>query len=251
MNRKTLSILLVAVLCLQGWATRISNVQVDMLKGYMKTPVNVSDTATFYMGRLTYTFLAEGKDSVFIDFTITTQDYLDTVEIFEKTGDVWNIRQNNPGDTLKTIYFRAKLINYGAVGTYIATVTADTNMSSMWKKADSLVRLMSMKNRNLMLYANTEWEGFGTDDMTLSNTNWTWLVGWRCSDGPHGVRWPIGPAYGPAIYGAGDTMTLYCTIAPSTPLLEDGTSQTPNEIPEQPRHHGLAGRLRRHKKRSV
>jgi len=212
MNRKILSILLFAAVCLPGWAMRISNAQVDMLKGYMKGPVNVSDTATFYMGRLTYTFAAEGKDSVFLDFTITTQDYADTVEIVEKSGDLWNVKQNNAGDTLKTIYFRAKLINYVS-GTYVATIAADTCMSGMWRMADSLVKLMSMKNRKLMLYANSDWKGFGTDDMTLSSTNGTWLVGWRCSDGPHGVRWPIGPAYGPAIYGAGDTMTLFCTEA--------------------------------------
>ena len=212
MNRKILSILLFAAVCLPVRATRVSNVQVDMLKGYMKVPVSVSDTATFYMGRLTYTFAAEGKDSVFLDFTITTQDYADTVEIVEKSGDLWDVRQNNAGDTLKTIYFRAKLVNYVS-GTYVATISADTAMSGMWRMADSLVRLMSMKNRKLMLYANTNWKSFGTDDMTLSSTNGTLLVGWRCSDGPHGVRWPIGPAYGPAIYGAGDTMTLFCTEA--------------------------------------
>jgi beta-glucosidase len=210
MNRKILLILLFAAVCLPVLATRISNVQVDMLKGYLKAPINVSDTATLYMGRLTYTFAAQGKDSVFLDFTITTQDHADTVEIIEKSGDLWNVKQNNAGDTLKTIYFRAKLVNYVS-GTYVATVNADTAMSGMWRMADSLVRLMSMKNRNLMLYANSNWKGFGTDDMTLSSTNGTWLVGWRCSDGPHGVRWPIGPAYGPAIYGAGDTMTLFCT----------------------------------------
>jgi beta-glucosidase len=202
--------LLLAAACLPVRATLISNVQVDMLKGYMKVPVSASDTATFYMGRLTYTFAAEGTDSVFLDFTITTQDYADTVEIVEKTGDLYNVKQRNADDTLKTIYFRARLINY-VPGTYVATITADTAMSGLWRMADSLVRLMSMKNRNLMLYANTNWVGFGTDDMTLSSTNGTWLVGWRCSDGPHGVRWPIGPAYGPAIYGAGDTMTLFCT----------------------------------------
>ncbi|MBN2188512.1 MAG: glycoside hydrolase family 3 C-terminal domain-containing protein [Chitinispirillaceae bacterium] len=210
MKRKILSMLLFAAACLPLRATQISNVQVDMLKGYFKEPAGASDTASFYMGRLTYTFAAEGKDSVFLDFTITTQDYLDTVEIVEKTGDLWHVRQNNAGDTLKTIFFRARLLNYVS-GTYVATLSADTGMSGMWKTADSLVRLMSMKNRNLMLYANTNWVGFGTDDMTLSSTNGTWLVGWRCSDGPHGVRWPIGPAYGPAIYGAGDTMTLFCT----------------------------------------
>ena len=212
MNRIITTILLSAVTVLPGWATRISNVQVDLLKGYLRAPIDTTDTATFYMGRLTYTFVAEGKDSVFLDFNITTEDYVDTVEIFEKSGDIWHVKQNNAGDTLKTIYFRAKLINYVS-GSYVATIIANASMSALWKKADSLVRLMSMKNRKLMLYASSNWKGFGTDDMTFSSTNGTWLVGWRCSDGPHGVRWPIGPAYGPAIYGAGDIMTLYCTEA--------------------------------------
>jgi beta-glucosidase len=213
MNRTLLSFLLFAAAALPGWATQISNVQVDLLKCYRKSAVNITDTAYDYMGRLTYTFLAEGKDSVFLDFRITKQpDTLDSIGILEKTGDIGLVKQKNAGDTVKTIYFRARLIN-DVTGTYVATITANATMCALWKKADSLVRLMSLSVRQRMLYANSNWKGFGSDNEPLSSTNPTLLVGWRCSDGPNGIRWPIGPASGPAIYGAGDTMTLFATEA--------------------------------------
>jgi beta-glucosidase len=216
--RKTSLVVTVVVLAaavLPGWATKISNVNVDFIKASAKYAIDtaVYDTAYEYMGRLTYHFLAESNDSVDVDFVIRNQSAPDTLLLIEKSGDVGIINQKNAGETVKTIYFRVQVINPVASVHYVATVIVNANMSKMWKLADSLVGLMSMKNRQLMLYANSNWKGFGTDDMTLSSTNGTLLVGWRCSDGPHGVRWPIGPAYGPAIYGAGDTMTLFATEA--------------------------------------
>ena len=213
MNRTILSTLLFAALTLPGWATRISNVQVDLLKAYSKGPINTTDTAINYMGRITYTFVAEGKDSVFLDFCITKKDSLDSILILEKTGDVGCVKQNNAGDTVKTIYFRSRLIN-DVSGNYVATITANATMSAMWKLADSLAGLMNPLQKQQMLYAYTGSQllaNFGSDDMTIRNN--TLIVGWRCSDGPHGVRWPIGPASGIAIYGAGDTMTLFATEA--------------------------------------
>jgi beta-glucosidase len=124
------------------------------------------------------------------------------------------VKQANAGDTLKTVYFRAKITG-DASGTYVATVKADANMSQMWALADTLSKQMTPAQKQSLLYASTAaglLQNFGSFDFTMSNG--TMIAGWRCSDGPHGVRWTLlNGVTDLAPYGAGDTVTLFPTEA--------------------------------------
>ncbi|HAJ79421.1 MAG TPA: hypothetical protein DCO75_06580 [Fibrobacteres bacterium] len=207
---------LLAALIIPAQATQITNVKVDLLKGYAKDIVNTSDSAYYYMGRLTYTFKAEGKDSVWLDFTINKKGTTDSLWIYEKTGDCGLVKQANTADTLKTIYFRARILD-DISGAYVATITASAEMSKMWQKADSLVALMTNAQKLTQLYSWTtdaDLSGFGSDNITLSDGRT--FVGWRCADGPHGIRFPVTRGYlstDIAPYGSGDTATVFATEA--------------------------------------
>jgi beta-glucosidase len=202
------------MMILPAGATKISNVNVDLIKGYSAVMAGGAQVNS-YMGRLTYTFLAETNDSIFVDFSIGLQGSPDTIPIVEKIGDVGMVKQANAGDTLKTVYFRAKVTG-DASGIYVATVKADANMSQMWKLADSLVKLMTMQQKLENLYSwttVTDLAGFGADDITLSDGRV--VVGWRCSDGPNGIRFPANGinTIGIAIYGQGNVATDFPTEA--------------------------------------
>jgi beta-glucosidase len=205
---------LLAALIIPAQATQITNVKVDLLKGYAKDIVNTSDSAYYYMGRLTYTFKAEGKDSVWLDFVINKKGTTDSLLIYEKTGDCGLVKQTNTADTLKTIYFRARILD-DVSGAYVATITASAEMSKMWQKADSLVALMTNAQKLTLLYSKTDvadLKGFGSDDITLSDGRL--MVGWRSADGPHGIRFPVtGPITTIATFGSGDTATVFATEA--------------------------------------
>jgi beta-glucosidase len=88
-------------------------------------------------------------------------------------------------------------------------------MSQMWKLADTLAKQMTPAQKQSLLYVSTTdtlLKNFGSLDFTLSNG--TVIVGWRCSDGPHGVRWPLDNGITTlAPFGAGDTVTLFPTEA--------------------------------------
>ena len=212
MHRFFVSLMLIAALTPSVYAAKISNVKVDMVKGYGKYALNASDSAYLYMGRLTYNFLAEGKDSVFVDFTINKQGASDSAWVFEKTGDIGLVKQANAADTLKTAYFRVQLVN-DITGSYVANVSASANMSAMWKMADSLVNLMTLQQKLTLLYSWTtvnDLKGFGSDDFKLADG--TVIVGWRSADGPNGIRFPVtGPANTIAIYGSGNPATVFAT----------------------------------------
>ena len=109
MHRTIVSLCLLTALTIPVQATKISGVNVDLVKGCGEYSLNAVDTVFEYMGRLTYTFQAEGKDSVYLDFTVTKQGTQDTALVYEKTGDWGQVRQTNAADTLKTIYFRARI----------------------------------------------------------------------------------------------------------------------------------------------
>ena len=215
MYRIAISLFLFILLALPAQATKVSNVKVDMVKGYFKSVLTGTDSSFDYMGRITYRYLAEGSDSVFLDFTINNQGTQAAVPLLEKAGDWGIITQVNAADTLKTIYFRAGLTN-DITGNYVATLTAGANMSAMRKLADSLVNLMNVDQKQTMLYSWTAMDtlqGFGSDDMTLSNGKL--MVGWRSSDGPNGIRYPIGGLPNDiAIFGSGkQPATVFATEA--------------------------------------
>jgi beta-glucosidase len=211
MIKKYILCLLVLALVLPAGATKISNATVDLIKGYQAKNVNSVPTY-FYMGRLTYNFFSQGNDSVFVDFTITKQGAADTATIFEKIGDWGLVRQANATDTVKTVYFRLSLTN-DVSGNFAANVTANGNISSMMKLADSVLAHMSMQQKLTSLYSwttVTNLAGFGSDDIALSNGQT--LVGWRSSDGPNGIRFPVtGPINAIAIYGSGNPATVFPT----------------------------------------
>jgi beta-glucosidase len=209
MNTSLKAVLILTALSLPAAATKISNVKVDLIKGYSGVEEN-STVARSYMGRLTYNFLAESQDSISVDFVIKAQGSQDTIAILEKAGDVGFVKQKYASDTVKTVYFRAKVLGEPAAA-YIATISANANTSRMWKMADSLVGLMTYEQQQSMTYLSATYSWFGAENFTLPGN--ATVVGWRSSDGPHGVRWPIGPANDIAIYGAGDPVTLFPTEA--------------------------------------
>jgi beta-glucosidase len=209
MIKKTSIGILLASLLFGAGATSVSNVQISLVKGYAMGFAASGDTLRYYMGRITYTFNAQGMDSVVVGVAITNQATGNALVLPEVSGDVGLVQQNNAADTLKTIYFRAELAG-GFSGSYIASVTANGNMSRMRLLADSLVSQMTVTQRMHQLFNSADLNYFGADDQTLSNGKL--VVGWRCSDGPNGVRWPIGPADDTlAIYGAGNPATDFPT----------------------------------------
>ncbi|MBN2038375.1 MAG: glycoside hydrolase family 3 C-terminal domain-containing protein [Chitinispirillaceae bacterium] len=208
--KRTITILLLTLLALSpAEATKISNVKVDLIKGTV-TGTQGDQIVRYYMGRLTYTFLAEDKDSIYVDFVIKNQATGDTITVLEKSGDVGMVKQRFAADTQKTVYFRAAIVGMPA-DAYVATVTANADMSKMWALADSLVGLMSYEQQQSTLYLSAPFFWFGAENFAIPGN--TTIVGWRSSDGPHGVRWPIGPPNDIAIYGAGDPATLFPTEA--------------------------------------
>jgi beta-glucosidase len=205
MNKFLATTMVVLLALIPAQATRISNVKVDLVKGTV-SGTEGDQMSRYYMGRLTYTFLAEANDSIFVDFAIKEQGTEKTVAIMEKAGDVGMVKQRIATDTNKTVYFRAMVVGEPATA-YVAVVSADANVSKMWALADSLVKKMTIQQRASTLYAIQSLNGFGNDNMSVGGTT---IVGWRSADGPHGVRWPIGPRDDVfAIYGAGDTATLF------------------------------------------
>lgn len=196
-------------------ATRIPMAYVDMIKGYTKSVEENGDTAFHYMGRLRYRLIAEENDSIHVDFGIINNQTRQWLDVYERDGDVGLVNQRNASDTLKTIFFRTKVIG-DISGEYHALVFAEANKSRMWHMADSLVGLMTVAQKQSMLYVNMThpiYKMFGQDNFNLADG--TTIVGWRCADGPHGLRYPVGPQEPgtPYIYGAGDTVTLFPTEA--------------------------------------
>jgi len=119
-------------------ATKISNVKVDCIKGTV-TGTEGDQMTRFYMGRLTYTFLAEAQDSISVDFTVKDQVSGNPITVLKKSVTWALVKQRYAADTNKIVYFRAKI-----AGTpqppMSPPVTADANMSECGPAADSLVR---------------------------------------------------------------------------------------------------------------
>ena len=212
---KSLLHLLVAfvVLTVPSFASRITNVNVDFLKGFAQGVDANNDSVFFYMGRVTYNLYAEGNDQIITDLAIVKKGTDEKLVMTEKSGDIGIVRQKNAGDTLKTIYFRTQVTGSTA-GEYIGRIEATAQKDPYRAYAEALVAKMTVDQKQSMLYCTTderEYKHFGQDDMTLSDG--TKIVGWRCADGPHGIRYPLGAATGIAIYGAGDTVTLFPTEA--------------------------------------
>ncbi|MBN1578087.1 MAG: glycoside hydrolase family 3 C-terminal domain-containing protein [Chitinispirillaceae bacterium] len=198
-----------------GEAARISDVTVDFVKGYAKCLEQNGDTGYYYMGRVTYHLLAEGMDSIIVDFKVARKGTEDTLPIYQLTGDIGPVKQKNAGDTLKTAFFRTG-VTKDFSGEFVGVVSAGAGMSRMWRMADSLGRLMSLDQRQWSLYTNMSldkvYHFFGQDTYQLPDG--TPIVGWRCADGPHGTRYPLGPSKNDFdIYGSGDTATLFPTEA--------------------------------------
>ena len=216
MIRKYIIGIMALMMVLPAGATKISNVNVDFIKGYRAVMANGAQE-NYYMGRMTYKFFAETNDSIYVDFSIGLSGASETIPILEKTGDIGMVKQANARDTLKTVFFRAKVTG-DVSGSYVATVNADANMSQMWKLADTLTKQMTPDQKQSLLYASTAeglFKNFCSFDITLNNGAGPLIVGWRCSDGPHGVRWKLfgNGTTDLAPYGAGDTMTLFPTEA--------------------------------------
>ncbi len=211
MLKKAIKGILLGSLLFTAGATSVSNVQVSLVKGYSAGLNTSGDSVFYYMGRITYTFNAQGMDSVIVGAAITDQSTGTPLTLSETSGDVGLVAQKNATDTLKIVYFRTALgSNYA--DSYVATVTANGNMSRMWLLADSLVQQMTVTQRMSQLFNAADKEWFGGDDQRLSNGKL--VLGWACSDGPNGVRWPIGAGgYDDtlAIYGAGNKATNFPT----------------------------------------
>lgn len=211
--KKLLLTTILSLLYLPVQAVKVSNVHVDLLKGIAQSVDEKNDTIRHYMGRVTYLFFAEGNDSNMVDFYITPVNTQQVFTAYEKTGDIGLIKQNHPGDTLKTIYFRIKMT--GSIeGEFVGNVVVNFDKSKINQMADSLVKLMTNEQKQTLTYVSMTdpiYKFFGQDDIKLSNG--TTIVGWRCADGPHGIRYPLGAKNEYAIYGAGDTVTLFPTEA--------------------------------------
>jgi beta-glucosidase len=178
-------------------ATRISDVKVDLLKGYNAVIEN-SKEVRYYMGRLTYTFQAEEDDSIRVDFVISKEGSKDKLVIVEKVGDVGAVKQKNANDTIKTIYFRTR-IDGDPSGNYVATVTADANISGFRGvfqnflgqiKDDIAVEYQMITGGDGKSFEGSGLKGFGTNDLRVGDDT---IIGLRAADGPHGVRWNITP----------------------------------------------------------
>jgi beta-glucosidase len=215
MTKKIILFCIVLMATFSAFSTSITSVKVSGVRGYEIFLGAAGSDTGFYMGRIDYIYKAQGKDSVFVDFSITKQGSTDALPILEKKGDVGIVKQANAGDTLKTAYFRTRLVGDNT-GNYVATITAEANMSAMWKLADSLVKLMTNDQKNTLLYSWTNEKrlaGFGSDDFKLADG--TVIVGWRSADGPNGIRFPVTGTANPdiAIYGSGDPATVFATEA--------------------------------------
>ncbi len=215
MTKRILLFCIVLTAAYSVWSATITSVKVSGVRGYEIFLGAAGSDTSFYMGRIDYTFKAQGKDSVFVDFSISKQGSADAILLLEKIGDIGIVKQANAGDTLKTAFFRTRLIG-DVTGNYVANITAQANMSAMWKLADSLVKLMTNDQKNTLLYSWTTLKrlsGFGSDDFKLADG--TVIVGWRSADGPNGIRFPVTGTANPeiAIYGSGDPATVFATEA--------------------------------------
>jgi hypothetical protein len=211
MKKTLISCFLVLSALSTSRSATITSVTVDGIRAYEKS--SSADT-NFYMGRISYVLHADTKESLFVDFTISKQGATIALPIIEKTGDLGFVTQGSVSDTLKIAYFRTYLIG-DISGDYVANITAQANMSGMWKLADSLVKMMTIDQKAKLLYANMlhdSMPGFRTENFTLSNGSI--MVGWRSADGPNGIRYPIVcPANDIAIYGSGYPSTVFATEA--------------------------------------
>ncbi|MBN1308093.1 MAG: glycoside hydrolase family 3 C-terminal domain-containing protein [Chitinispirillaceae bacterium] len=213
MNRLCIPVMTALFLVAAARATRISDVTVDFVKGYAKCVEQNGDTGYYYMGRVSYHFFAEGQDSIIVDFMIAPKNTQEWLPIYQLTGDVGPVKQKHAGDTLKTAFFRTGVTSDFS-GEYVGTIVASADMSRMWKTADSLAQLMTPDQKQLLLYASMSspfYKFFGQDNSKMPDG--TSILGWRCADGPHGIRYPLGEPNDIAIYGAGDTVTLFPTEA--------------------------------------
>ncbi len=213
MKKLIVTILIFQITASALYATRISDVKVDFVKGYTKGTLENGDSIYYYMGRVSYVFFAEGKDSVYVDFKVAPKGTENWLQIHELTGDIGLVKQKNGADTLKTAYFRTSVVKDFS-GEYVGVILATAENSVMWRMADSIGRLMSLDQRQWTLYTNMThpvYAFFGQDTYLLPDG--TPIVGWRCADGPHGTRYPLGGTNEFAIYGAGDTATLFPTEA--------------------------------------
>ncbi|MBN1757234.1 MAG: glycoside hydrolase family 3 C-terminal domain-containing protein [Chitinispirillaceae bacterium] len=209
---KLLTILGTTLLCAVPLsATRITNVNVDFLKGFAKETTEAGDTVFHYMGRATYNLYADGNDEISLDFNIYNKTTGDKLVCSEKSGDIGSVMQRNAGDTLKTVFFRTQVAGSTA-GEYVGKIEATAGKNAMWTLTETLVAKMTLEQKQKSLYCSTTdlvYKNFGQDDITLSDG--TKIVGWRSADGPHGIRYPLGAPNDIAIYGAGDTVTLFPT----------------------------------------
>lgn len=213
MSRLLFTVVLFLLLGTSSYATRVSNVYVDMLKGYAQNIEENGDTTGYYMGRVQFRFHAEANDSFLVDFVAYPTGSTSYLNIFEKTGDIGYLRQRNAGDTLKTGYFRLKMTGNTA-GDFVGAVVIDAEKSRTRTMTDSLVGLMTLAQMQSLTYVSMidpVYKLFGQDNIKLADGST--IVGWRSADGPHGIRYPIGPSNEFAIYGAGDTVTLFPTEA--------------------------------------
>jgi len=211
MSRFFIPALLFLLLAVSSYASRVANVYVDMLKGYAQGIEENGDTSRYYSGRVQYHFFAETNDSFRVDFLVTPAAGHTAQQVIEKSGDIGYVRQRNATDTLKTGYFRVKMTGSTA-GDFMGTVVIFAEKSKMNAMADSLVGLMTPAQMQSLTYVSMTdpvYKFFGQDNMKLADGST--IVGWRCADGPHGIRYPIGPPNEYAIYGAGDTVTLFPT----------------------------------------
>ena len=193
MARLLLTALVLLLPATSLFATRVSNVYVDMLKGYAQNVNESGDTVRYYSGRVQYQFFAESNDSFWVDFLITPPGSHDYLEVIEKSGAIGFVRQRNGSDTLKTGYFRVKTVGEQS-GEFVGTVVINAEKSRLNAMADSLVGLMTNEQKQSLTYTSSShpiYKDFGQDDITLPDG--TVIVGWRCADGPHGIRYPLGP----------------------------------------------------------
>ena len=184
-------------------ATRITNVKVDFLKGFAKGVTESNDTLYHYMGRVTYNFYAEDNDEFLVDFNIYKNGTEEKLSFTEISGDIGAIKQKHTGDTLKTIYFRA-MVTGAPTSEYVGKIEAIAQKNAMKQLARDLVAKMTVEQKQNTLFTNVatdvEYRWFGQDNITLSDgTN---VVGWRCADGPHGIRYPLGEKNDIAILAA-------------------------------------------------
>jgi beta-glucosidase len=212
MLKKIIAFLFISIAAYCAFGATISSVKVDGIRGYRKVIVSGGVDTNFYMGRVSYIYRSEGKDSASVDLAITKQGTTESALVLEKSGDIGLIRQINAADTFKTAYFRVRILG-DAAGNYVANINGQAAMSEMHKLADSCVKLMTNDQKLTLLYSWTTAADqiyFGSDDFTLGNGKN--MVGWRCADGPNGIRFPVtGKSNDYAIFGSGKPATVFAT----------------------------------------